>query len=132
MSRSLEQSLAWVGEGTELCRKAIAGQVEASYGAPSLLAGWTRKHLVAHLAANAQAIGRLVSWARTGEKNQMYSSPEQRNADIEAGARAARRYPADAGHLRLLLRGLDLWPNGADPDQEPEPYQTIPLDSVEA
>ena len=87
MSRSLEQSLAWVGEGTELCRKAIAGLDEASYGAPSLLAGWTRKHLVAHLAANAEAIGRLVSWARTGEENQMYSSPEQRNADIEAGAK---------------------------------------------
>jgi uncharacterized protein (TIGR03083 family) len=87
MNRSLEQSLRWVEEGTELCRKAIAGLDEASYGAPSQLDGWTRKHLVAHLAANAEAIGRLVSWARTGEERRMYSSPEQRNADIEAGAK---------------------------------------------
>ena len=87
MSRSLEQSLRWVQEGTDLCRKAIAGLDEASYGAPSQLGGWTRKHLVAHLAANAEAIGRLVSWARTGEEQHMYSSPEQRNADIEAGAK---------------------------------------------
>ena len=87
MSRSLEQSLRWVQEGTDLCRTAIAGLGEASYGAPSQLGGWTRKHLVAHLAANAEAIGRLVSWARTGEENRMYSSPEQRNADIEAGAK---------------------------------------------
>lgn len=86
MSRMLQQSLAWVEEGTALCRKAIAGLDEASYGEPSQLAGWTRKHLVAHLAANAEAIGRLVAWARTGEEQRMYSSPEQRNADIEAGA----------------------------------------------
>ena len=87
MSRSLEQSLRWVQEGTDLCRTAIAGLDEASYGAASQLGGWTRKHLIAHLAANAEAIGRLVSWARTGEENRMYSSPEQRNADIEAGAK---------------------------------------------
>ena len=89
MSRSLEQSLRWVQEGTDLCRTAIAGLGEASYGAPSQLGGWTRKHLVAHLAANAEAIGRLVGWARTGEEQRMYSSPEQRNADIEAGAELA-------------------------------------------
>jgi uncharacterized protein (TIGR03083 family) len=87
MSRSLEQSLRWIEEGTELCRKAIAGLDEASYGAPCQLDGWSRKHLVAHLAANAEAIGRLVSWARTGAEQRMYSSPEQRNADIEAGAK---------------------------------------------
>jgi maleylpyruvate isomerase len=87
MSRPLEQPLRWVEEGTGLCRKAIAGLDEASYSAPSQLGGWTRKHLVAHLAANAEAIGRLASWARTGEEQRMYSSPEQRNADIEAGAK---------------------------------------------
>ena len=53
---------------------------------PSLLPGWTRKHVVAHLAANAEALGRLLHWAKTGERTPMYSSTEQRNADIEAGA----------------------------------------------
>jgi len=87
MSRSLGQSHRWVEAGTELCRQTIAGLDEASYGTPSQLDGWTRKHLVAHLAANAEAIGRLVSWACTGEEQRMYTSPEQRNADIEAGAK---------------------------------------------
>jgi maleylpyruvate isomerase len=86
MSRSLEQSLAWVEEGTALCRKAIAGLDEASYDAPTHLAGWTRRHLVAHLAANAEAVGNLVHWAATGEETRMYSSSEQRKVDIEAGA----------------------------------------------
>jgi maleylpyruvate isomerase len=87
MSRTLEESLAWSAEGTELCRKAIAPLDEPSYDAPTLLAGWNRRHLVAHLAANAEAVGRLVGWARTGRETRMYSSPGQRAADIEAGAK---------------------------------------------
>ncbi|GAA4719650.1 maleylpyruvate isomerase family mycothiol-dependent enzyme [Phytohabitans rumicis] len=89
--RDLATTLAWVAEGTALCRTAAAGLDEASYGAPSRLPGWTRKHVVAHLAGNAEAIGNLVHWARTGEPTPMYRSPEQRGAAIEAGA----RLPAD-------------------------------------
>jgi uncharacterized protein (TIGR03083 family) len=86
MTRSLEQARAWVARGTRLCHDAISMLDEASYAEPCQLDGWTRKHLVAHLAANAEAIGRLVAWAHTGEEQRMYASPEQRRADIEAGA----------------------------------------------
>ena len=84
--RTLEASLAWMADGTTLFAKAI-GELDG----PSLLPGWTRKHVVAHLAANADALGNLVHWAKTGEETPMYTSPEQRNADIEAGA----QLPAD-------------------------------------
>ena len=87
MSPPLWQSLAWADQGTELCHKVLTELDETPYQVPSLLAGWSRRHLVAHLSANAEAIGRLVSWARTGKENRMYSSPEQRGADIEAGAK---------------------------------------------
>lgn len=80
-------TLAWVAEGTALCRRAIDGLDEAAYGEPSQLPGWTRKHVVAHLAGNAAAIGNLLRWARTGEPTPMYRSAEQRDADIESGAR---------------------------------------------
>ncbi|MFI6674623.1 maleylpyruvate isomerase family mycothiol-dependent enzyme [Kribbella sp. NPDC050470] len=73
--------MRWVAEGTALSRKALV-----DLDGPSLLPGWTRKHVAAHLALNAQALGNLVHWARTGEERPMYSSPEQRNADIEANA----------------------------------------------
>ncbi len=89
--RTLPTTLAWVAEGTELCRKVITNLDEASYGAPTLLPGWTRKHLVAHLASNAAALVNLTHWARTGEPTPMYSSPDQRAADIESGT----RLPAD-------------------------------------
>ncbi|QKW06194.1 maleylpyruvate isomerase family mycothiol-dependent enzyme [Streptomyces sp. NA04227] len=84
--RTRQDSLAWAAEGTSLVRKALAGLDAQAYEAPTPLPGWTRKHLVAHLAANAEALGNLVHWARTGERTPMYRSPEQRAADIESGA----------------------------------------------
>ncbi|WP_207930341.1 maleylpyruvate isomerase family mycothiol-dependent enzyme [Streptomyces hainanensis] len=84
--RTREAALGWVAEGTTLCRNAVAGLDERALGAPSRLPGWTRKHVVAHLAGNAEAIGNLVHWARTGERTPMYGSPEERGAAIEAGA----------------------------------------------
>lgn len=86
MSHSLEASRAWVDEGTALCRKALADFDYTTLRMPSALEGWSRAHVVAHLAANADAVGNLVTWARTGVETPMYSSPEQRAEDIEAGA----------------------------------------------
>ncbi|MHB1533919.1 MAG: maleylpyruvate isomerase N-terminal domain-containing protein [Acidimicrobiales bacterium] len=55
---------------------------------PTALPGWTRAHLLAHLARNAEALGRLLTWARTGVETPMYAGPAQRDADIDAGAAA--------------------------------------------
>jgi len=87
MTRTTADARSWVREGTKLVTEALAGLDERAYASPSGLPGWTRRHLVAHLAANAEAVGNLVRWAATGARTPMYSSPEQRNADIEAGAR---------------------------------------------
>lgn len=65
---------------------ALDGLDDADMRAPSLLPGWTRGHVVTHLARNADALVRLLTWARTGEEQAMYASPEQRAADIEDGA----------------------------------------------
>lgn len=86
MSRTLLDSRRWVQQGTKLLADTLAGLDEASFTAPSALPGWSRKHLVAHVAANGEAIGNLVHWAATGERTPMYASPEQRDADIEAGS----------------------------------------------
>ncbi|GAB2674098.1 maleylpyruvate isomerase family mycothiol-dependent enzyme [Thalassiella azotivora] len=64
--------------------------------AASLLPGWTRGHVLAHVARNADALGNLVHWARTGEPTPMYPSREARDADIEAGAaRSASELESD-------------------------------------
>jgi maleylpyruvate isomerase len=86
VTRSLADSLAWVDQGTALVTASVADLDDVAWSAPSALPGWTRRHLVAHLAANAEAVGRLVHWAATGERTPMYGSPEQRADDIEKGS----------------------------------------------
>lgn len=53
---------------------------------PSLCAGWTRAHVLSHLARNADAMLRVCRSIVTGEADTMYDSVESRDADIAAGA----------------------------------------------
>lgn len=53
---------------------------------PSLLPGWTRGHVISHLARSADALVNLLTWARTGTPLPAYPSTAARDADIEAGA----------------------------------------------
>jgi maleylpyruvate isomerase len=84
--RTLEESLSWMADGTQIFLAAIDRLSDEDLADPTELDGWTGRHLVAHVAANAEALLNLVHWARTGEETLMYSSPQQRNADIEAAA----------------------------------------------
>ncbi|MET8575258.1 maleylpyruvate isomerase family mycothiol-dependent enzyme [Streptomyces sp. NPDC005012] len=96
--RTLADAREWARVGTELVLGAVAEIGEAEFGADSLLPGWTRKHLAAHVAANADALGNLVHWAATGEETPMYASAEERAAGIARG-------PAmSAEELRAWLR----------------------------
>lgn len=79
----------WMGQGSALFLTAVADLDEAGLEADCGLPGWTRKHLVAHVAANAEAIGNLVQWAATGVERPMYASPQARAAGIEQGAALA-------------------------------------------
>jgi len=54
--------------------------------ASTRLPGWTRGHVLTHLARNAEGGTRLLGWARTGVPSYEYESAEARAAAIEAGA----------------------------------------------
>jgi maleylpyruvate isomerase len=54
--------------------------------APSLLPGWTRAHVLAHVARNADALRNLLVGARSGENRPAYRDEAARTADIEYGA----------------------------------------------
>ena len=75
----------WMKHGTRLVADALDAFDEPAFLEPTALPGWTRAHLVAHLAGNAEAVGRLVHWAATGTPTPMYTSPQERAAGIEAG-----------------------------------------------
>lgn len=52
----------------------------------SLCPGWTRGHVLAHVARNADALANLLNWANTGVETPMYASVDARNVGIETGA----------------------------------------------
>lgn len=65
---------------------------EAGMAAASLLPGWSRAHVLTHLARQADSLVNLLTAARTGDDIPQYVSAAARDADIEAGA---GRAPSD-------------------------------------
>lgn len=63
---------------------------------PSLLPGWSRGHVLTHVARSGDGLVNLLTWAETGVETPQYPSQESRAADIEAGAgRTADELTAD-------------------------------------
>lgn len=73
--------------------RALLETVEAlgdeQLAAPSLLPGWTRTHVVAHLALNGEALADALDGVTDGRPVPMYASQAARDADIEELAAAA-------------------------------------------
>jgi maleylpyruvate isomerase len=85
---------------------------EQQWRAPSRLPDWTRGHVATHIARHADALCRLTQWARTGDRHDMYPSPEHRSHEIEAGAgRSGLELQIDldssAGRLSSAFEELD-------------------------
>jgi maleylpyruvate isomerase len=126
--------MKWLNEGTNLLTETVAKLGDAEFDEPSGLPGWTRRHVVAHVAANAEALQRLTYWARTGERTPMYASADQRNADIEAGSELPvarlREWLSEATEkLTADLAALpaDAWENVVSTAQgKPVPATEIP------
>ncbi|WP_340270332.1 maleylpyruvate isomerase family mycothiol-dependent enzyme [Aquipuribacter nitratireducens] len=90
---------AWEVAGTQRLLALVDALGDDALGGASLLPGWRRSHVVAHVARNAEALARLATWARTGVETPMYASREARDGDIE---RSSQQSPAA---LRADLRG---------------------------
>lgn len=105
------RDLAWARFAHDELLAALDRLPDRDFAGPSLLPGWSRAHVAAHLAHNAEGLARLATWARTGVETPMYPSAEARSADIEA---TARHRPADirekvaAASTHLVLQLDDL------------------------
>jgi maleylpyruvate isomerase len=82
----LYDNLGLLAAETNSLIRTAQGLDEDSIRAASLCPGWTRAHVLAHLARNADALGNLVRWAVTGTPVAMYRSPQAREDDIDAGS----------------------------------------------
>lgn len=82
----LQDQLLTVRRGTAFWHRKVGELSDAELDGDTLLSGWTRRHLIAHVGYNARAISRLVYWANTGIETPMYATPEDRNQEIQLGA----------------------------------------------
>lgn len=102
---------AWQAAGTGQFEATVAALAPVGLTAPSGLPGWTRAHVVTHVARNADALVNLLTWARTGVETPMYADPADRDRDIAAGAaRPAVEVVADllAANARLAAAMAEL------------------------
>lgn len=70
-------------ESTRRLVRTVDGLEDAAYAAPSLLPGWSRAHVLAHLALNAEGLAGALAGIGEGRSVPMYLSQEARDADIE-------------------------------------------------
>ncbi|MEU8570576.1 maleylpyruvate isomerase family mycothiol-dependent enzyme [Streptomyces pathocidini] len=111
------QDLAAVREATGRLLTAVRKLDDAAVREPSRLPGWSRGHVLAHVARNADALVNVLTSARTGERIPMYVSTEAREADIERGAGRPL-----AAHLEDLAHSADGF-NTAAAALHPEAWQ---------
>lgn len=91
-------------EATRRLIRTADGLTDAQYAEPSGLPGWTRAHVLAHLALNAEALAGVLRGVVESQRVPMYPSQEARDAAIEE---LAGRGPA-AIRTRLLGGSTDL------------------------
>jgi maleylpyruvate isomerase len=79
-------ALAQLSESTDRLLVTSDALTDGQVAGPSRLPGWTRGHVLTHLARNADGFANLLTWARTGNETPMYPSEAARARGVEEGA----------------------------------------------
>ena len=107
MDAVLRQLNDQIDQGTQRLLGTARIITEPDLRAPSLLPGWTRAHVLAHLARSADAMRNLLVGVRSGQKRPAYVSAEARQAAIEHGAgMQASELMADLADSAMALRTI--------------------------
>lgn len=77
-----------IHEATRRLVRTVDGLADEAYAEPSVLPGWTRAHVVAHLALNGEGLAEVMHGLVAGEEVPMYPSQERRDGDIDELAQA--------------------------------------------
>lgn len=114
----LAEELLMARRGQAYFSRKLNELTDEEFDAPSLLPGWGRRHVVAHVGLGARAFTRLTEWAATGTPTPVYVSLTERNEEIHFSATlpvgALRNLSAHAAvHLNVEWRDLEseAWSN---------------------
>lgn len=111
MDAALRQLNDQLDQATQRLLDAARVLPEPDLRAPSLLPGWSRAHVLAHVARNADAMRNLLIGARVGQHRPAYASAQAREDGIETSATQAQRdlmndLADSAMALRTMIRQL--------------------------
>lgn len=115
--------------GTAYFARRLAELPDEGFDRPSLVPGWTRAHVIAHVGYNARALTRLLEWAATGVETPMYDGPEQRHREIDLGATLtpiALRHLFSHSAVHLTVEWRDLPPNAWQATVRTAQGRTVP------
>ncbi|WP_164519491.1 maleylpyruvate isomerase family mycothiol-dependent enzyme [Nocardioides ferulae] len=92
-------AVALLPDASQRLLRRVDSMPDQAWPGPSLLPGWTRAHVVAHVALNAEALAGVLRGVVGDDPTPMYASQEQRDADI------ADLATAEPGEIRTRLLG---------------------------
>jgi maleylpyruvate isomerase len=103
----LDDLQAELAAATNRLLATTAALSDSDVTAPSLLPGWTRGHVLTHVARNADSHINLVTWAKTGVYTPQYPTPDTRAAEIAEGAgRSLKEQHADLAATAARLGAM--------------------------
>jgi len=131
------EARAQVREATERLLASALDLDETALRGPSRCPGWTRAHVLAHIAGNAAGTTRVLRWAQSGVPSPKYASSEARASEIEDGSRNSlpellSAVSATAEELAGQMDSMtnDDWkvaiPTGPGGTEDPEPASVVP------
>lgn len=115
MESWLNGLLTHIDDATTELMATAGGLTDKQVSEPSLLPGWTRGHVLTHIARAAEAHRNLLEAVRTGTDIPAYASQEARDTSIENGAsRPVAEHIADIERTAAAFRAaVDTTPDDA-------------------
>ncbi|MET8553778.1 maleylpyruvate isomerase N-terminal domain-containing protein [Streptomyces sp. NPDC004959] len=105
METWLKDLVTQIDDATARLMTTVRGLTDEEVLEPSLLPGWSRGHVLAHIARAAEAHRNLLESARTGTDLPAYASQDARDTDIENGAgRPVAEHIADIERTAAVFR----------------------------
>lgn len=130
MDGELDRQLRLATDATARLLAALTGVDDGWCRAPRALPGWTRGHVLTHVARNADALRGLLQGTAAGREVTTYGPGDARDREIEAGAgRPAAELVADvagsAGLLHDACREVPAWVWEAEPEWRAGRHQRL-------
>lgn len=115
---------------TERLLTTVDSLADDDWAAPSVCTGWSRAHVIAHVALNAEGLGGAVRGLLEGRPTTMYASDADRDAAIAALAAAApaevrERLRSSAALFAKATADLSSIPGGTTFDRTPGGRQML-------